>query len=144
MNPFNILGKRFNDVQHLLNHAGIKNVHDELDDGEAQQFHVSAKDGAWELSLGNNLHIETIFINEPDKFSTYLGFSSVTEISKLEKIYGTSSVRRNQANIPFLGLKGALARFDNEKYLLHIEYEIDSTKIKMVTLMLPEVMKLAC
>lgn len=61
INPLQILGKNFQEVQNILEHNEIKAIHDNLEDGEEQQYSVSAKNRMWEIHLGENNRIETIF-----------------------------------------------------------------------------------
>lgn len=141
MNPFDILGKQFSSVESDLDHLGIEALYDDLQPGQEdeQEFSVEAKDGSWEISLGNNQIIETIFLYKLDFFSDHLAFSSSSLPAEITTIFGQPTSSGRQSNTGPLGEQGAWQRYDTEDYALHIEQYIDSKNIKMVTIMLPEV-----
>lgn len=139
MNPFDVLGKSFTDVEDSLSHLGINEVFDELEDGEEQEFSVSAQDGSWEISLGKDLLIETVFLYKVDNFEIYTGINTYTIQTKIEDIFGEPSASGQQSESALLGVKGAWRRYDKSGVSVHVEREVDSEAIKMITLMLPEV-----
>jgi len=140
MNPIDSLGKNFSDIQDSVTHTGIEVVFDDLDHDDAEQeFSVSAKNGSWEFSLGTGQLIEAIFIYRLDDFSDSLGFNSNSPRKEIEKIHGEATAICEQSDYGLLGASGAWERYDNTEYYLHVEHEINSTLIKLVTLMLPSV-----
>lgn len=139
MNPFDLIGRSFSDVEQSLEHSGVGGVLDDLEEGEEQYYSVSAVDSSWEISLGENQLIETIFIHNPDRFALHTGITSTTSNLEIEKRYGKPTSSGPQSEIELLGMYGCWERYDMKKYSIHIQHEVDSIAIKQVTIMLPEV-----
>ncbi len=112
---------------------------DELEEGEQLHDSVSAVDSSWEISLDENQLIKTIFIHNPDKLAIYTGISSTTTNAEIEQRFGEPSSSGAQQEIELLGKYGCWERYDKDGYSLHIQHEIDSFEIKLVTVMISEV-----
>jgi len=139
MNYIKILGERFEDIESTLTHNGIEEVYDSLEGGDEQEYFVSAKNDSWQISLGQNHRIETIFLYMQKGFQEILGINSNSKKKDIENLFGHPKRSGEQSEMALVGKKGEWVRYDFETYALHIEYEIDSNNIKMVTLMLSEV-----
>lgn len=139
MNPFELVGKAFDDVKDTLGHAGVKGIFDDLEEGEEQQFSVQDEGGAWELSLGDGQIIEAVFLHKPDKFESVLGFGTGSSLEVVQSIYGECTSHGEPSDDRLLGAYGAWERYDRDEFSLHVEHEIGSSLIKMVTIMMPKV-----
>jgi hypothetical protein len=139
MNPFDILGKLFPEVEDSIAHLGVEVVFDDLELSEEQEFSVAAKDNSWEISLGKDQIIDTVFLYKLEKFSDHIGFRSDSLRGEIEKVLGQVSACGPQTDSAFLGIKGSWERYDKPEYSLHVEHEVNSENIKMVTIMLPEI-----
>ncbi len=138
MNPIEVLGNKFEEVESTLSHSGTKNVFDDLEAGEQQEYSVSALDESWEISLGEGNLIKTIFLHDIDKFSDSMGFNSNSSESDINMLFGKPAHKGEQSESAFLGTQGSWERYDLDDKVIHIEHYVDSNKIKMVTIMLPE------
>ena len=139
MNPRLILGKKFEDIGDTISHGGIERVFDELEEGEEQDYSVSSSDGSWEISLGENHKIETIFLYDVCRYSNLIGINKYSTKEQVKALYGEPTKTGEPTNSEYLGKSGAWLRYDFDDHCMHIEYEVESNAIKMVTIMLPKV-----
>lgn len=133
MNPFYLIGRTFSDVEETLDHSGIEPVCDDLEEGEKLHDSVSAVDCSWEISLGENGLIETIFIHNPDKLANYTGISSTSTNAELEHRFGEPSSSGPQQEVELFGKYGCWERYDKDGYSLHVQHEVDSGVIELAT-----------
>lgn len=89
-----------------------------------------------EIFCDLNETINTIFLS-----NNRIGNTEIIDIdfslsrSEIHRKFGTPSKSRERSISVFLGPSGAWDRFKNEKYTIHIQYNIDSDGIRRVTIM---------
>ncbi|GAA5315176.1 MAG: hypothetical protein AseanaTS_03800 [Candidatus Pelagadaptatus aseana] len=139
MDPRLILGKCFSEIADSISHSGIEAVYEHLEEGEDQEYCVSSESGAWEISLGKNDIVETVFLYDVVNFSKLFGFGINSTQEQIVSILGNPTTTGGPDESEIFGNTGKWLRYDLDSYSLHIEYEFNSNKIKLITLMLPEI-----
>jgi len=137
MDPLALLGKNFDDVKDSLTHSGVLEAYENLEEGEEQEYYVSAPDNSWEFLLEKGNSIKTIFLYLDNGSVGFGGVSTNTTRDELISIFGKPSRQGEIQEFPDLGLKGAWERYDFENYSLHIEHDPHSDHISMLTIMVP-------
>lgn len=135
MNFENLLGQKLKDTQ--IAKSSYQTERSEANDG----WCVMAQDQSYELLLNEEERIRTIFLypqKGTESFPMY-GFTTQTSREEVRQKLGTPTSQGEEQRISILGKNGAYDRFDNPQRCLHIEYTLGQPKIKMITLMLPEV-----
>jgi len=138
MNPLEIIGHKFDDVEHQLEHDGIKGTFDDLLEGEKQEYSVSASDGTWEISLGKENRIKTIFLYLDRGCQGILGITIAMKRGDIIEFLGKPTSSGDEGTVPFLGEYGAWERYDKENYCIHIEHYLGGNGVKKITIMLPD------
>lgn len=140
INPLQILGKNFQQVQNILEHNGIEAIHDNLEDGEEQQYCVSAKNKTWEIHLGENNRIETIFLYLNCDRSGILGITKLMNSTDIIELLGEPTQSGEKVFIKVLDREyGSWERYDFDNYCIHIEHTLDNRGVKQITVMLPDI-----
>ena len=156
MNPDEIIGKKLEDVQDKLNHTGVKGLfsstgikdiftkpfgddfitNDELANSldDADSYSTSSPDGTWEISLGLNNRIETIFMflnkGHPDVFGVTKGHKRKDIIS----IFSEPFKQSDDYDSDVFGKCGGWEKYEKDNYFIHIEHEPDDAGIKVVSI----------
>jgi hypothetical protein len=110
-------------------------VNDDLPD---RPFDYVCEDEGLSFSSDSTGHIRSIFLQAADLWSPELDLPAQSERQDVLACMGVPSVSGKASRHPILGDHGPWDRFDYETHSLHIEYEPDSPRILMVTLMAPE------
>lgn len=135
--PLEVLGKRLVDVSTQFANMEIKELHDNLEEAEEQEFFVSAPDESWEFHLGKDNTITTIFLFLTKGFGEFDGVNQFTTRDEILKKYGSPTKYSQEKTIPILGKVGAWERYDYENYVLHFSHCVNSDKIDKISFMLP-------
>jgi hypothetical protein len=138
-NPWEILGKNFLEIEDISEHNGRKVVLEDLEEGEKPEYYVSAKDETWEILLGKNNRVETIFLYLERNCEGILGITKFMNSADIIKLIGQPTESEEKQFVPILGEYGAWERYDFDRYCIHIEHNIEDTEVKQITIMLPEV-----
>jgi len=140
MNPLDVLGNKFNEVECAFSNTGVLEVYDTLEEGDEQEYYVSAPDGSWQLLLEPDNTVKTIFLFLANGYSNFNGITSSTTPSEIvKKMHGEPSSKGNSQEIPIIGKVGAWERYEFSEYVLHIEHSLVKGTVKKITLMLPRV-----
>ena len=139
MNPLEILGRRFEDVSNQFENSGILEIHDNLEESEEQEYCVSAPDESWEIHLGKNNSITTIFLFLAKGYAGFDGVNNLTARDEILRKYGSPIKFSAEKEVAILGKMGAWERYDYPDYVLHFSHSIGSDRVEQITLMLPKV-----
>lgn len=142
MNTFNtleILGKNFLEIEDISEHNGIKDVLEDLEEGENKEYYVSAKDKTWEILLGKNNRVETIFLYLARNGEGILGITKLMNSADIIKLIGKPTKSEEKQFVPILGEYGAWERYNFDRYCIHIQHNLEDTEVEQITIMLPEV-----
>lgn len=140
MNFIEIIGKNFEEAGFSSEEYTLEYQNDEWrrEEGMTPNWYVSAVDGSFEIRLNENKVIETIFLYPTDKKFRLEGYTADTPRNEIRKKMGLPTSQGN--NIKPLFGKGLISfdRYDMEHVNLHFEYSDNDSKIRMITLMLPQ------
>jgi hypothetical protein len=107
------------------------------DDLQEPIIHYVFPQHGLELRCDRDDRISTIFLYS-DKFSGFderlldVPFSSTRQ--QVKEHFGPPSKSGGQINDPILGVYGAWDRFTRAGYTIHVEYQADADRVKMITL----------
>jgi hypothetical protein len=137
MNPLDVLGKKFNEVEGAFSNTGVLEAYDVLEEGDEQEYYVSAPDDSWQLLLDPDNTIKTIFLFLGNGYNNFNSITSSTTPSEIVKMHGEPSSKGKTHEIPLIGKVGAWERYEFSEYVLHIEHSMVKGTVEKITLMLP-------
>ena len=133
-----IIGKSFKDIEKHLSHNGIEKDEDDLEEGTPQELYVSSVDGSWQMSLSEDLTIQTIFIYPEKALDLPEGFTNKTTLKDIAFKLGEPTNKGERSVSQFLGPQGAWARYAKSNYTIHFQEKYDLSGLKLITIMTPE------
>ena len=85
-----------------------------------------------------NERIATIFLSSDGVARFLLGISLSNTRGDVRELFGQPSKSKPAHRQVVLGQYGPWDRFDKPSHSIHIEYELEADRIKMITLMRPD------
>ncbi|WP_299877162.1 hypothetical protein [uncultured Cocleimonas sp.] len=137
MNPEQMIGKNLEDVLSGLECSAIQDINKEYE-GEEPSYYVSALDSTWEILLGENNRIETIFLYINNGYPGFLGITSNLKRENILDMFGDPMFQKDESTHALLGKYGAMEKYERDNYYIHIEHELDNGGVKKVTVMVKD------
>ncbi|GGA88215.1 hypothetical protein GCM10011521_28230 [Arenimonas soli] len=133
MNWLDAIGKHFDEVAKYLGNAALSPILP----GDAENYGMSAEapDGTWQLSTGLDGRIRSVFLFPHAELP--LGISWTMSRHEARTLLGPPSRSQEGSTVPILGDFGPFDRFDSTFHCIHLEYDVDTDRLRQVTLMHP-------
>ncbi len=108
------------------------------DDLPDPRIYYSCEEHGLSVCCDANERIATIFLSSDGVARFLLGISLSNTRGDVRELFGQPSKSKPAHRQVVLGQYGPWDRFDKPSHSIHIEYELEADRIKMITLMRPD------
>ena len=134
MNPEKVIGKKLSEISGSLKYSEIHDSNLGLE-GELPDYYITADDETWEISLGEDYIVKTIFLYLNRGYREFKNISASTTREEVYRQFGKPKKECGESEHPILGKYGAWEKYEFDRYSVHIEHELDHDSVKMITIM---------